>query len=103
MKIVKGKLYSLTIDKYQFLVITSNINRAQNFYKAVFPDQNINLSDIVHVETFFYVATLKERFIQVKEKWNDMNLLQAAPGSIKFNKHALDLLLTNTEFILTNT
>jgi len=103
MKIVKGKLYSLTIDKYTFPVITTDSNRALHFFQEVFPDQNVKDKDVLHVETFFSRYTLAERFTQIKQIWNEMGLLQAAPGSIKFNKNALDLLLANTEFILTNT
>jgi len=102
MKIVKGKLFSLLIGTYSFPVITSDLSRAAVFYRIVFPDQEIKVSDIVHVETFFYRSTMAERFAEVKQHWKDMDLLQATPGTIKFNKNALDLLLESSEILLTN-
>lgn len=102
MKIVKGKLFTLELDGNTFPVLTSDPERAYRFFKTVFPEQIINTRYITQVETIFLTETLKERFAEVKQKWNQMSLLQAEPGNIKFNKRALDLLLDTNQILLTN-
>jgi len=103
MTIVKGKLYNLTIADYTFPVLTRDSQRALDFYKTVFPDQTIEPIDVLLVENIYLKSTLEETFKKVKQDWANMKLLQAEPGSIKFNSRALDLLLDNQEVILTNT
>jgi len=102
MKLVKGRLFKIILENYEFPVLTTNEDRALNFYVAVFPDQGITLSDLILVERIYTRNTLDEKFREVKRTWAELNLLQAEPGTIKFNKYALDLLLENNEFILTN-
>ena len=102
MKLVKGKLYSLELHKYTFYVVTSSKDRAATFFQTIFPDEWFAPEEIALEATIFTKETLKQKFEYVKEKWNEMDLLQAAPGTIKFNKYALDLLLDNQELMLTN-
>lgn len=102
MKIVKGKLYSLELQKHVFYVVTSNKDRAETFYNTIFPEEYFSMDDIVVETTIFTKETLRQKFEFVKNKWNEMDLLQVEPGTIKFNKYALDLLLDNQELMLTN-
>jgi len=102
MKLVKGKLYSLELHEYTFYVVTSCKDRAITFYETIFPDEYFSPEDIALEATIFTKDTLKQKFEYVKRKWHEMDLLQAEPGTIKFNKYALDLLLDNQELMLTN-
>lgn len=102
MKLVKGKLYSLILHEYTFYVVTSCKDRAETFYSTVFPEEYFSPEDIVLETTIFSRETLRQKFEYVKSKWNEMDLLQAEPGTIKFNKYALDILLDNQELMLTN-
>lgn len=102
MKLVKGRLFKIIIDNYEFPVLTTNEERALTFYVTIFPNQGIELSDLILVDRIYSRNTLDEKFREVKKAWADLNLLQAEPGTIKFNKYALDLLLENNKIVLTN-
>ena len=102
MKIVKGKLYYLILSDQTFWVLTSNRDRANMFFRVVFPEEFFSYDEIIKEENIYTKEGLKQTFQYVKNKWQKMGLLQAQAGSIKFNKEILDNLLDNNELILTN-
>jgi len=102
MKIVKGKLYYLNLNEYTFYVLTSSRERANNFYVRVFPEEVFTINDIEKDCTVYFKEELRVKLDFVKSSWRKLGLLQAAPGSIKFDKSVIDNLLEDNELILTN-
>lgn len=100
---MKGKLFKIILHKYEFFVVTLNINRAYNFYTTVFPLEIISIENIEVEKMFFKNSSLEVVFAYVKSEWEKVGLLKIAPGGIEFSRNALDVLLEQNEIILTNT
>lgn len=102
MKTVLGYVFYLELNGMSFPVISKSLSQAEQFFKQVFPQEQIESKNIKHEGYNFNKDTLQKKYDEIKKTWKDLNLLNATPGSIKINRVSLDMLLENNYSILTN-
>ena len=99
---MEGKLFELTLHGYIFPVLTINRMRAYDFFRVIFPDEDIIVDMVIDVETVQTENKLEQKLEQVKDTWDELDLLNAEPGTIKFSESAIEVLLTHNDGLLTN-